>query len=349
MKLERKPTGKRCAQCVLPDTFPDIVFDADNICNYCRSADSIEVQTELRLAAKQNFVELCGKLQEFTKDGPYDCIVALSGGKDSTYTLLQMVEFYKMRCLAITIDNGFLSPAVAPNIQTICDALNVDHMQFRPPFPFMRRMYKGSLDGSLQNKAAIRRASAVCNSCINLINTHVVNAAIRYGIPLVAGGYLSGQLPRGRAVIEFDPSMISHVRRHQLIKTQNVLGNDAAKYFTVNAGESSKKTKKIYVANPLAAIEYNIDEIVRVISDYGWVKPKDTGTNSSNCMLNDFGIREHFTRHRFHPYEAEIAEQVRNGHMTREVALRNIEAIPTQDEIRPIEEKLGIVSPKRGH
>jgi tRNA(Ile)-lysidine synthase TilS/MesJ len=43
------------------------------------------------------------------KGGEYDCIAPISGGRDSTYVLHQMVTSYNMRVLALTVDSGFIT------------------------------------------------------------------------------------------------------------------------------------------------------------------------------------------------------------------------------------------------
>ena len=68
---------KICNNCILPETFPGIRFDENGVCNFCR---------------------------EFKGKGSYDCLMAYSGGKDSTYTLWILKKKYDLRILALTFD-----------------------------------------------------------------------------------------------------------------------------------------------------------------------------------------------------------------------------------------------------
>ena len=66
----------------------------------------------------------------------------------------------------------------------------------------------------------------------------------------------------------------------------------------------------------------------RNISTLGWRKTADTGSNSTNCLLNDLGIAVHYKQHQYNPYVNEIAEQVRTGLMSREEAIHKVQDIP---------------------
>ncbi len=93
---------RRCTKCILPETFPGIEFDDEGVCNYCRNYVPVKVFGE---------VELIRVLERFRGKGEkYDCLVPISGGRDSTFALHQMIRRYEMRVLAITVDTGAISP-----------------------------------------------------------------------------------------------------------------------------------------------------------------------------------------------------------------------------------------------
>lgn len=58
--------------------------------------------------------------------------MAYSGGKDSTYTLDLLINRYKLRALALTFDNTFISEKSLVNIRKVCAALGVDYMIIQP-------------------------------------------------------------------------------------------------------------------------------------------------------------------------------------------------------------------------
>jgi len=111
---------KRCTKCILPETFPKIVYDENGVCNYCLSYKSIKVYGEKSLLDIMN---------KFRNQGDkYDCIVPISGGRDSSFVLYNIVKKYKMRTLAVTIDFGFSTDEAINNMQSITKTLNIDHI-----------------------------------------------------------------------------------------------------------------------------------------------------------------------------------------------------------------------------
>lgn len=118
---------QQCTRCVMDTTALKISFDAEGRCNYCR--DFIT-----RLAAYQpsNPAHLRDKLNalvaQVKRDGagkPYDCIVGLSGGADSSYTLYLAKES-GLRPLAVHMDNGWNSELAVNNIENLVRKLGVD-------------------------------------------------------------------------------------------------------------------------------------------------------------------------------------------------------------------------------
>ncbi|HEY3196408.1 MAG TPA: hypothetical protein VGJ57_00220, partial [Nitrospirales bacterium] len=67
----------------------------------------------------------------------YDAICLFSGGKDSTYMIHRIrCEFPRLRMLAYTIDNGFMSPVAKDNVYELIGKLQIDHIFARPDKEF---------------------------------------------------------------------------------------------------------------------------------------------------------------------------------------------------------------------
>ncbi len=112
----------RCSKCVLPETTPNIVFDKEGVCNYCHTYQKISYKGESELL----------KLLDSQRrtDSKYDCIVTISGGGGSTYTLLKLVKDYRMKVLAVNYESPFVEPQAKDNIENAIKALNVDIVRF---------------------------------------------------------------------------------------------------------------------------------------------------------------------------------------------------------------------------
>lgn len=328
----------RCKRCVLPTSFPGIRFDAAGICQYCRESDSesIDAQAELKLQLNEATDTAKGN------GAQYQCIVAYSGGKDSTYVLQQLVSEVGLRCLAVTVDNDFLSAAAIENCRRVASALDIDHIFFKPSSLFMRNMYRKSVEGNVNAPAAIKRASDVCNSCINLINNVMIRFAIQNGASLIAGGYLGGQVPKDAAVMELSLVNLVRTRTPMLSRYETAFGARARDYFALPPG--AEAAEALTVINPMLAVDFAEEQIIERIKQLGWITPQDTGIHSSNCRLNDLGIHLHKKKYGFHPYTFELAELVRRGKMDRDQAITKLETEPPADVIADVAKDLGVNS-----
>jgi len=111
---------RRCTKCVLPETMPYITFDFDGVCNYCHNY------------RPRNHPKPLEELMELVKpyrrpEGP-DCIVPLSGGRDSCYGLHLIVNELGLRPLTFTYDWGMVTDLGRRNISRISSELGVENI-----------------------------------------------------------------------------------------------------------------------------------------------------------------------------------------------------------------------------
>ena len=88
--------------------------------------------------------------------------------------------------------------------------------------------------------------------------------------------------------------------------------------------EHFKVGDSVRIVNPMLSFNYNEAVILDVLAKIGWKQSNDTGNHSSNCQINDLGIKAHIKKYGFHPYEQELAEQVRCGNLDRMEAIKKI-------------------------
>jgi N-acetyl sugar amidotransferase len=113
-----------CKRCIMPHTKPDLYIDEEGICSACRSYES---RKEIDWAQRKQ--ELLQVLERYrSKNGSnYDCIVPVSGGKDSHYQVIRMLEL-GMNPLCITATTDQLSEIGRHNIENI-KRLGVDYVE----------------------------------------------------------------------------------------------------------------------------------------------------------------------------------------------------------------------------
>ena len=113
-----------CKRCIMDTTANEITFDKKGNCNYC--TDLIK---RLNIAKKKdvqnNLENLVNNIKKNNRKKKYDCIIGLSGGVDSSYTLLKSIEM-GLRPLAVHLDNGWNSELAQHNISNLVNILNVD-------------------------------------------------------------------------------------------------------------------------------------------------------------------------------------------------------------------------------
>lgn len=334
-----KKSDKRCTRCVLPDTFPGISFDENGLCNFCAETPAASELEKRRFLLKEELEQV---IFEHKGKAHYDCIVAFSGGKDSSYTLAQLVQTYGLNCLAVTIDNDFMANQARLNCKTITQALGVDHLMYTPTARFMNKMYTSSITAKdIHSKAAIKRASGICNSCINLINAYMIKTALQNGTFLIAGGYIGGQVPKDSAIMTINLQRKKQMDQIALKRYATYFGEEAYRYFGLD-DSLYDQGDKITVINPMLTMHVSEEKIIAEIKALGWQPPKNTGKNSSNCLLNDLGIAIHQQQHGFHPYVFEISEQIRQGTLDRQTALEKIEKSRAFSSLSWQVEKIGL-------
>ena len=111
-----------CERCIMDTTASDIFFDENGICNYCIDYLSREMKSK---KTSRELEELLDNIKKKGKNLKYDCIVGLSGGVDSTFSLIKACE-NGLRPLAVHLDNGWNSELAQNNISSLVRKYNVD-------------------------------------------------------------------------------------------------------------------------------------------------------------------------------------------------------------------------------
>ena len=111
------------------------------MCHPCRTyqpqhQDSAETLRRAREA------DLETAIQELPRPGQYDCLVPLSGGKDSVYLIHKLKIEYGLRVLAHTTDID-IGEVASANIRRAVDKLDVEQLVYRPSMAFYRQLFAG--------------------------------------------------------------------------------------------------------------------------------------------------------------------------------------------------------------
>lgn len=140
--------GRVCSRCVMDETAPDIKFDENGVCQYCHIHDGLMDVYGKGESAHTEFGKIVQKIKQEGKGNEYDCIVGVSGGRDSIYTLYKAVK-YGLRPLAVHFDNGWNSDIAVSNIKNATEKLDVDLYTHAADWEEFRDLQKSFLKASV--------------------------------------------------------------------------------------------------------------------------------------------------------------------------------------------------------
>lgn len=162
-----------CKRCVMPDTKPDLYIDDEGICSACRSYEQRnEVDWDQR---KKELSVILDKYKNKTGDN-WDCIVPVSGGKDSTYQVIRMLQL-GLNPLCVTSTTCDLSDLGRKNIENL-KHLGVDYVEMSPN-PRVRAKL---------NRIGLTQVGDIAWPEHVGIFTIPVRAAVQFNIPLIVWG-----------------------------------------------------------------------------------------------------------------------------------------------------------------
>lgn len=124
---------KRCTRCIMDDASdPTIKFNESGICNYCSQALNIKDKVYFpNTEGQKKLVSIIEKIKKDEKNKPYDCVMGISGGLDSSY-LAYIGYKHGLRILGIHVDDGFDTEISIHNIEKLSEAINMKLVIVKP-------------------------------------------------------------------------------------------------------------------------------------------------------------------------------------------------------------------------
>ena len=115
-----------CTRCLMDTSDPEIQFDQDGVCNHCHDYDRLVEQRVMKGNAGSSYLEkLVAQIKHEGRGKPYDCLMGVSGGVDSTYVAYVARQKFGLRPLAIHMDNGWDSELAVKNIEETLKRLGI--------------------------------------------------------------------------------------------------------------------------------------------------------------------------------------------------------------------------------
>ena len=134
---------KYCKECLMPDTRPGIRFDENGICFPCINYKKIKTTDWIK--RKKELQVLCDK-HRGCNGNYYDCIIAVSGGKDSHFQVYYMKEVMKMNPLLVSVGNLDWTETGRRNLNNLSETFGCDILMLHPNRKLAKKMLRKAFE-----------------------------------------------------------------------------------------------------------------------------------------------------------------------------------------------------------
>lgn len=320
-----------CSECGLPSNYPNTDFDENDVCHVCTAFKGYKDQAQKYFKTEDELRSIL--ISQRGKNINYDCISLLSGGKDSTYILAQLISM-GLRVLAFTLDNGYISEQAKGNIDRIVSKLNVDHIYGTTEY--MNAIFVDSL----------HRHQNVCNGCFKTIYTLSTQIALEKKIPFVVTGLSRGQFFETRLTEElfWDESADVTTIDDTILEARKLYHQEddaVRKLMDVSMFDYDDTFNKVQFVDFYRYSDVSLEEMLKFLKEkVDWIRPTDTG-RSTNCLINQLGIYVHKKEKGYSNYSFPYSWDVRMGHKTRTETLEEINEVIDEKEVKRIALEIG--------
>ena len=164
-----------CTRCCMPSSNEGMQFDELGICLACRAQEQ-----KMRISWKKSEAILRETLKVYKEKAGdnYDCIIPISGGKDSVFQLHVLTKVYGMKPLAVTFNHNWYSETGRYNLENALEKLEVDHIMFTPNKALVKKLFVKSF----------YKIGDSCWHCHAGVGAFPLQIAVRFNIPLLIWG-----------------------------------------------------------------------------------------------------------------------------------------------------------------
>ena len=170
-----------CNRCVYPEIAVNLYIDDEGICTSCRAFDKFEDLTTKFWSDRQTRFETI--LTEYTKSktNNYDCVIPVSGGKDSYYQTHVIVKKYGLKPLLVTYHGNNYLPEGDYNRDRMRHVFDADHLVFGPSVEVLKKL----------NRLCFRKMGDMNWHAHCGIMTYPIQIAVKFNIPLIIWGEIA--------------------------------------------------------------------------------------------------------------------------------------------------------------
>ncbi len=135
----------RCKKCLMPNFVSTWNSPEGNACEYCSPGEEREIifPDDMSNDNKDMTISDIVKLVHSEKKGKYDCMVSITGGRDSTYMMYYAKEVLGLNPVAFNFHTGFVTDVAQENMINVTNTLGIDFIQFRIDGRFLKKLCRG--------------------------------------------------------------------------------------------------------------------------------------------------------------------------------------------------------------
>jgi N-acetyl sugar amidotransferase len=318
-----------CTRCCMPASNEGVSFDELGICSACNSAEhKIHINWSDR---EKKLKALLDEQKEKNKDEPYDCMIPISGGKDSTFQLYLLTQVYGMRPLAVTFSHNWFDEVGRYNLENSLEKFDVDHIMFTPKRSLVNRLARKSLTS----------IGDACWHCHAGVGAFPMQIAVKYNIQMLIWGESAAETS-GRAT-HFSPktvfdrdyfTKISAKKTPEEMVCEDISLRELAPFQQPEIEEIEKRCVfGIHLGDYIFWDDERQTEFVRDI--YGWKERYVEGAykryKSVECKMAGVHDYTKFIKRGFGRGTDQASADVRAGLMTREEGLMIAQKIDAEE------------------
>lgn len=313
-----------CKKCLFPDTKPDIYFDEKGICDACRTAEKkheFEEGIDWTTRAKE-FNKIIDKYRT-TNGTKYDCIIPVSGGKDSTFQVYAMKVIHKMNPLAVTFDQFDKTSISEYNLEVLRN-IGVDHIHFTLNPKVLKRLVKKGFE-IVGDPYWVNHVG---------IFTIPIRIAVAFNIPLIIWGENS-QMEYGGPATDRERKILDKRWRQEFggmrgFREEDMVDDEISLSDLKSLlYPSNEEIEKVGITGLFYGyfFKWNPIEHVELVKKLGWMPLPKPWAGSwlswENCDMKFIDVREHLKWVKFG--YGRVTDQtniyIRNNEISREKAL----------------------------
>jgi hypothetical protein len=312
---------RKCSRCILPASVPGIEFDSEGVCNFCREYKRKKYLGEEKLAQIFGSVQALGR--------KYDCLVPLSGGRDSTFVLYFARVKYNLKIIGVHYDNEFSTKEAITNVNQACERLNVDLSVIRSKRNIAHKIVKYRL----ASLTSLSSGAGACWACAQGYRRAVYGAALKSNTPLILWGsgdneYIIDIQSKAFAHLKQNPTKYRKILKlnfyiaefYQFLQRLEspVPGNSLFK-----RGHPSLKNDAVKEIRLFDYIPWERKKVEKtIVNELGWQKPSERVSSwKADCKINELVNFICFSLFGCSLHCFGYTGMINEGQMTREEAL----------------------------